>query len=393
MRRSARIGWSFTCISTAVLVAALAVLPEKAGAIPAFARKYQFSCTTCHAPFPRLKPYGEEFGARGFRLADPSQEPSRADYDVGDPLLKLARDLPLAIRLEGYGSYNQDAQAEADFETPWVFKILSGGPLSDRVSYFLYFIVEKNETESLEDAWVQINDLFGSGVDLQFGQFQVSDILFKRELRLERTDYAIYQVRIGEASPNLTYDRGLIFLKTLPGGVDAAVEVINGNGIPKGEFDNDTRKNIALRLGRAWPTVRVGAFGYWGKESPEGRPTNETTYLGPDVSVTFGGHWALNLQYLHREDDNPFFLADPGDKLKTDGGFVELHFFPWGEDGRWALSGLYNRVESDDPAAVAEVGSVTLNYLLARNIRVLTEVARDLDGNRTQATLGLVTAF
>ncbi len=393
MRRSPRIGWRFTWIGLATLVAVLAVLPEEARAIPAFARKYQFSCSTCHAPFPRLKPFGEEFAARGFRLADPTQEPTRADYDVGDPLLKLPRNLPLAIRLEGYGSYNQDAQAETDFETPWVFKILSGGPLSDRVSYYLYFIVEKNETESLEDAWVQINDLFGSGVDLQFGQFQISDILFKRELRLERTDYAIYQVRVGNASPNLTYDRGIILLKSLPGGWEAAFEVVNGNGIPKGEFDNDTKKNLALRVGGTWGPVRAGVFGYWGKESPEGLPTNETTYLGPDFSVALGGNWAFNFQYLHREDDNPFFVADPRDKVKTDGGFAELNFFPQGEDGRWALSALYNRVESDDPGAVVEVGSLTLNYLLARNIRVLTEVARDLDGNRTQASLGLVTAF
>ena len=42
-----------------------------AEAIPAFARKYQFSCSTCHAPAPRLKPFGEAFAARGFRLEDP----------------------------------------------------------------------------------------------------------------------------------------------------------------------------------------------------------------------------------------------------------------------------------------------------------------------------------
>ncbi|MDZ7763881.1 MAG: hypothetical protein U5K00_05575 [Melioribacteraceae bacterium] len=29
-------------------------------AIPAFARKYDMSCTTCHTPFPKLKAYGDE---------------------------------------------------------------------------------------------------------------------------------------------------------------------------------------------------------------------------------------------------------------------------------------------------------------------------------------------
>ncbi|MBI4916736.1 MAG: hypothetical protein HY825_12885, partial [Acidobacteria bacterium] len=84
-----------------VAIALLAVLSARdAGAIPAFARKYQLSCSTCHAPFPRLKPYGEEFAARGFRMEDASKEPSRATFDVGDPLLTLSRDLPLAVRFD-----------------------------------------------------------------------------------------------------------------------------------------------------------------------------------------------------------------------------------------------------------------------------------------------------
>ena len=39
-------------------------------AMPAFARKYQMSCKTCHSPFPKLKPYGEEFAGNGFVLKD-----------------------------------------------------------------------------------------------------------------------------------------------------------------------------------------------------------------------------------------------------------------------------------------------------------------------------------
>jgi hypothetical protein len=47
---------------------ALIFLATDALAIPAFARKYDMSCTTCHAPFPKLKPFGEEFAGNGFQL-------------------------------------------------------------------------------------------------------------------------------------------------------------------------------------------------------------------------------------------------------------------------------------------------------------------------------------
>lgn len=386
----------FICLLLTAMAAGLLLPPDRASAIPAFARKYQMSCSTCHGPFPRLKPYGEEFAARGFRMADPAEEPPRATHDVGDPLLQLPRDLPLAVRIEGFAAYNEDAAAEADFETPWVFKILSGGPITPRISYYLYFILEKNDVEGLEDAYLQVNDLFGSRIDLIFGQFQVSDPLFKRELRLERNDYQIYRTRVGQASPNLTYERGLMFLATAPGKIDVALQVVNGNGIPTGEFDNDDSKNVALRLAREFGGARVGLFGYWGNEEQMGErflEENETTYFGPDLSVRFGPEWELNLQYLERRDDDPWFLGGLAREVETRGGFGELNFFPQGEDGRWAVSGLYNRVESDDPLAEAESVSMTVNYLLGRNVRVLTEVGRDLHAEKSQASLGLVTAF
>lgn len=388
--------WPVPLLALTLAAGAFVVAPEEAGAIPAFARRYQFSCTTCHGPFPRLKPFGEEFAARGFRLEDPSQEPSRAEYDVGDPLLHLVRDLPLAMRLDGHGSWEEDADAETTFETPWVFKILSGGPISDRVSYYLYYILEENESGLLEDAWVQVNGLFGSGVDLVFGQFQVSDPLFKRELRLLRSDYLIYRTRVGASSVDLTYDRGILLGTTLPGEVDASLQVINGNGIPSGEFDNDDNKDLALRLAREWGgermAARVGAFGYFGKEDGPGGASNETVYWGPDLVVR-GERWELNLQYLHREDDDPFFDGGAAGDFETDGGFAELHLFPLGQDGRWVVTALYNQVDSDAPAAEAEEAAVALNYLFARNVRVLTEAARDLEADRSRASVGLVVAF
>jgi hypothetical protein len=365
---------------------------ENAFAIPAFARKYQFSCSTCHAPFPRLKPYGEEFAGRGFRMEKAEAEPPRATIDVGDPLLLLSRDFPIAARIEAFGAWNDDAEAEVDFETPWVFKVLSGAPISQRVSYYLYFIIEQGELEGLEDAYLQYNGLFGSSVDVIVGQFQVSDPLFKRELRLERADYDIYKVHVGDSQTNLTYDRGAMFLTTAPADVDLALMVVNGNGIPRGTFDRDTHKNFAARAAREFGNLRLGAFGYLGKEEDDGR-TNETVYFGPDLSITGGDRWQINLQYLERRDDDPFFSGLGGPDLETRGGFAEAHYFPKGHDGRWALSLLYSLVESDDPAAEIERFSFALNYLLARNVRLLTEIGRDEHNGSNTASIGLVTAF
>ncbi len=381
-----------------VLIAIATLPPDEASAIPAFARKYQFSCSVCHAPFPRLKPFGEEFAARGFRLEDPSQEPTRAQYDTGDPLLKLWRDLPLAIRMEGFAAYRENEPAELTTEYPWVFKILSGGPLSDDISYYLYFIVEENDVAGLEDAFVQKKRLFGArNLEMVFGQFQVTDPVFKRELRLERNDFAIYNTEVGLSDIKLTYDRGFVFTYDTPTSTAIVVEVLNGNGIPSGSFDKDNYKNFVLRIAQdIGKTARVGVLGYWGKEKGvdgDGGATNKVTVFGPDLMVGLGEKWQLNATYLARKDEDPYFVGGDPECVETKGGFAELHFFPKGQDGRWAWSLLYNNVDSDADESVAENVSLTMNYLLARNIRFLIEAGRDLNSDSNQASAGLIVAF
>jgi hypothetical protein len=68
----------FLFLSFTFLVSLL--LPENGDAIPAFARRYKISCTTCHAPIPKLKPYGDEFAGNGFVI--PEEEKER-DYITG----------------------------------------------------------------------------------------------------------------------------------------------------------------------------------------------------------------------------------------------------------------------------------------------------------------------
>ena len=139
--------------------------------------------------------------------------------------------------------------------------------------------------------------------------------------------------------------------------------------------------------------MRVGVFGYAGKERGGNGLTNQTTYVGPDFVVDAGDKVQIGLEYLERRDDDPFFEGAGSAEVKTRGGFVEINVFPKGQDGRWALSILYNNVDSDDPAARSEAASLTLNWLMARNLRLLAEGRRDLENDRTIASIGLVTAF
>lgn len=319
-------------------------------AIPAFARKYNMTCKTCHSPFPNLKPYGEEFASNGFVLKD--QDAPRYFLDTGDPELSLIRDIPLAFRLEGYVTYNQGNLKKSDFNAPLLFKILSGGAITKDVAYYVYYILENGEPGKIEDAWLMFNDLFGSKLDFTIGQFQVSDPVFKRELRLTRDDYYIYKVKPGRSNVDLTYDRGIMLAYGFDSGTDLTLEIVNGNGIGEGVsnlFDDDKYKNFFGRISQdIGENLRLGALGYWGKEEKtilDLAQTNQLYVFGADATISLDP-LELNLQFIERNDDNALFVDNKTD-TKTRGAFGELIYRPEGDASKWYSVAIFNWIESD----------------------------------------------
>ncbi len=65
-----------------LLVFGFMVLVQTAGAMPAFARRYNMSCSSCHSPFPKLKSYGEQFMNNAYQLAE--KEPIPTYKQTGD---------------------------------------------------------------------------------------------------------------------------------------------------------------------------------------------------------------------------------------------------------------------------------------------------------------------
>ena len=385
-------------VSILMLLQAAAVRLE---AIPAFARKYQMTCKTCHSPFPKLKDYGEEFAGNGFVIKD--KDAPRYYVDTGDDFLSLLRDLPIALRLEGFVTYNNANSQQLDFTSPYLLKFLSGGAITKNIAYYFYFFFsERGEVAGIEDAFIMFNDLFGSDLDFYIGQFQVSDPLFKRELRLSFEDYQIYKAAPGDSQANLTYDRGIMFTYGLPSNTDITVEILNGTGIgeanPLRNFDSDKYKNLAFRVSQDMgDAFRLGGFAYLGKEAPD-NISNSMWMLAADATVSIKP-LEFNLQYLERRDDNPFFAAPdlaPAEKVKTRGGFAELIYLPKGDDSRWYLLGLLNWVDSD--TSELDYGSATFHYgrLLRRNIRATVELTyafKSVYDKHVRMAVGLITGF
>ena len=396
-----RIRGAIPSLLAGVLLAS-AVTPAFAGHIPAFARRYGVSCALCHNPVPALTPFGEQFAANGNRMA-PGEEPIDT-IGTGDDLLALPRSVPLAVRLDAYVQSYANGRAVTEFQAPYSLKVLSGGSLSKSLSYYFYaFLFERGEVGGVEDAYLYANDIGGAPVDVMVGQFQVSDPMFKRELRLSFEDYAVYRARLGDVPSDLTYDRGMLATADVAG-FTLSGQIVNGNGRGAAgddrHFDSDAGKTFALHATRDITSgLRLGAFGYTGRTTSEA--VNDVTHmLGADATLSHGP-FELNVQYLHRSDSRPFYVAEDS-TANLDGGFAELLVRPAGS--RWHGFALYNLIDADRPVLSVRVGGPALveryetlsggiGYLLRRNVRVTGEMTYDVSQEEARWTLGVVSAF
>jgi hypothetical protein len=399
-------------------------LPRLAHAIPPFARKYGVSCAMCHQPVPRLNDFGLAFAANGFEFA--LGEVPRDTIATGDPLLRLQRDIPIGVRVDAYQrllSRKAAGEATLDQQLPYTVKVLSGGQVSDKISYYMYFLAsERGEVAGLEDAYIQFTDIGGSGVSVIVGQFQMSDPMFKREVRLPFEDYHAYRVRVGDTRTDLTYERGLMATWSPIDGTDLTMEVVNGQGLSPAngsrQYDRDSDQTWLLRASQAVGPIRVGAFGYAGRESANG-VRSRVRMFGPDATVPVGRFGELNLQFYRRWDSDPFLgrcsVLEPCPGGETapfattvDAAMVEFVAWPDGPAGRWFVTALVNHIEADGPVVSLRLGeqdtapgfltryrtsSLGLHYVLRRNVRLTSEGSWDADRERFRLVTGFTAAF
>lgn len=388
-----------------LLGAYVATFSGPAWTMPEFARKYSLSCAACHSAFPRLNQFGEYFLANNMRLPNWKAR----TVDTGDAELVLPDHAPLAVRAQAYVQARQgknidpvtgeSRSATSDFQAPYLIKLLSSAPLSDHITYYFYGILAEkggNGEVVVEDAWFRHDDIFNTGVGMQLGQFQVSDLMFPRETRLTFQDYVVYRMA------GITYDRGVLFDRSL-GSVDVALGFVNGNGItdnfdvnspgfqrPDNMFDNDNSKTVFGRVGTELGPVSVGLFALSGQQRSATGPAGQENgsrdadkrIWGLDASGMIGSKTYWYAQYLRNQWDK-FLDSAPNRDYVWSGGFLGLDYIP---EGRWVYSVLYNYADAGDLKNTdtifegIDISSLSLaaSYYFMRNVKGVVEVNVDL---------------
>ena len=144
----------FKLIPALVAAATIASLCRPAGAVPVFSRKYQTSCQTCHAIFPKLNPFGQAFRLNGYRMPHETEEQVKEKpVSLGSdayariwPEMVYPSHLPsyapfaMNVKLaDVYSSSHDDTGRQIthnDFQFPQEANLFSAGTLGKHFSFF-----------------------------------------------------------------------------------------------------------------------------------------------------------------------------------------------------------------------------------------------------------------
>jgi hypothetical protein len=176
---SRRLAVSLHLLATCALLGA----PLAAGAIPAFARKYETSCLTCHTVYPKLTPFGEAFRRNGYRfpgvdsdfIKQPQiplgQEANKKTFPNSVWPSNLPATSVLAIGANGEIFGYPDANASVPRQNPGLrftfdslvaeAHIWAGAALDDTTTIWAELTFSTDGTVDVEHAQVLFNDLVG----------------------------------------------------------------------------------------------------------------------------------------------------------------------------------------------------------------------------------------
>jgi hypothetical protein len=167
----------------AVGMALSCLVSVRVNAVPAFSRKYQTSCQTCHSIFPKLNPFGEAFRLNGYHLPGETEElvkqkPVSLGADAYARMWPemvypstLPGDAPFALNVKManlYASSHDDTGKTIihnDFQFPQEANLFAAGTLGNSFSFFSEVTYEESPDGSgsveLEHVRLDLISAFG----------------------------------------------------------------------------------------------------------------------------------------------------------------------------------------------------------------------------------------
>ncbi|HYL91984.1 MAG TPA: hypothetical protein VEW69_02390 [Alphaproteobacteria bacterium] len=229
------------CISLALCL----VFPTASHAIPAFARQYQTSCTTCHSDFPKLNDFGKAFKDAGFKFpADDETFLKVPPVMLGAPAQKdlFPRSVwpgtipgmpPIGLRMNTFfqktsgnrGKFDSLVPAgtvppfvpKTDFSTG-LFSIFTAGNFGSDIAFWVdsdLNVAGDNASGGLGDAYLKFVNLGRllkmrkDALSMRVGRFEL-DLPFSQARNINISGYDIFdQANFGATNPAFAFQNNV----------------------------------------------------------------------------------------------------------------------------------------------------------------------------------------
>ncbi|MFQ5799211.1 MAG: hypothetical protein ACE5H0_11060 [Bacteroidota bacterium] len=400
-----------------VIAGLLSSLMEQAHAIPAFARKYRTSCTTCHIAVPKRNAFGEAFRRNGYVMPEGDdllikQEPVSLGSEEWRELLPHAIPpglLPAEFPLAAYAhqrfvaEFGEDKKGnQIEFDMPHELEVFMGGTFGEQFSFFGEWIMfEKGKNApGLKRFFFQLSDLVGpkNAFNIRLGRIEpaiTEGYVDNNRITLEHAMTLDYKAT-GKWRPR-DQQSGVEFRGILNHRYQYALGVVNGEKKTIGDDtdEKDVYGRVAAKFGGLpldgfqveeltslkeldnWAdnSLTVGAYLYQGNYVAPNEVDNDFNRFGADLHGNIN-RIDLFAGVIIGTDNNPDGLVDATAKEK------ELNSLAWFAEGQylffpWLICGVRVGGASSDQngATIDNFTTVSPNItILARpNVRFTLE--------------------
>jgi hypothetical protein len=309
-----------------VCVAGEFLWDREAHAIPAFARKYQTSCATCHEAYPRLNGVGEAFRLNGYKFMDDELYIKDEPVEMADEAYKNVwpkaiwpSDIPglppISVVLESQLQFDIGGTEDSrtDFDFPNNATILGAGTFGDTVSFLVEISFsqgggghhggggdESEDTETDIEGWIQFEDILGPEnlFNIRVGTVGMQEMgLFTHRNHNRLTDNPYLYASWSMPEPHdsfFSFEETNEFLIMAQPGIEIngfgerwryAVGVVNGNG--DSGNDNNSEKDFFAQLAYKFGGL---AFDGSGIGDSEGNLPSSEAWRDDSLTVSLFGY-------------------------------------------------------------------------------------------------------
>lgn len=379
-------------------ISCLILVTMNAEAIPAFTRKTNMACSTCHTAWPALNSFGRQYKEHGYRLGHLEAPTKTITKD-----LKWDETLPVSLMLVGR-PYDKKKNGKHLIRALHEVELMIAGPMGDKFSAFVEI---EAEDENQVTTGIQL------GIPVSAFSYNYSEAMNMQLSWGENTNFDPYQSYT--VHRRMTRSTNAVIGQNF-GGADNGGSMatsrqnisIYGRPMPKLFYgaslsgdaktaEGDEGNTVTLRVVfDVMPTLSIGALAVNGtctEGSTNCAVDRKYSRSGLDVQSEIAG-FIINAVALTAKDDN----ATATSTTKNNAYYVQaMYTAKEGVRTTWAPLIRFDSYDKNDGAE--KVNEVTLgaNYYLTENVRTMLEYwSKDSDisaNDDNRLTLQVFAAF